>query len=47
MCDIMNIKTGVNNDNIIKIGKEVIQLLGVNNKSYIARSGQNKDLVVE
>ena len=47
MLEQMNIKTGIDIDKVIQIGKKVKQLTGNQNGSYILKAGKAKDLVKE
>lgn len=44
MMDEMNIKTGIDSDKVIEIGRKVVELLGHRADSYILNVGRNKDL---
>lgn len=47
MLDEMGIKSGVDSDRVIAIGKRVVELTGHPSDSYILNAGRNKDLNIE
>jgi hydroxymethylglutaryl-CoA lyase len=45
MCDEMGIKTGIDIDKVIDIGKKVTKLIGHDGDSYVLRAGKSTDLL--
>ena len=47
LCDEMSIKTGIDIDKAIRVGKMIVNLVGHKTDSYILQAGKSKDLILE
>jgi len=47
MCDESDIGTGINLDKVLKMGREIVGIIGHSTDSYLLRAGKSKDLIRE